>query len=349
MNFGNTTVSSSLPGWPRLPLAAAPRPAALQVQALGEHSARITMAPLARGQGHTLGSALRQALLSRLDGAAVTEVRVAGLPHDAAALPGLQEDLLHLLLNLKGLAVRLTGRPQAMAWLRCEGPCTVTAADIAVPDDVVIVNRQHAIAHLAPGSVLDLQITLQRGRGYQAAAMQRQRGDALPADGRFLLDAAFSPVSRVNYTVEALRVGDRTDLDRLVMAIETHGVLTPEQALRQASRLLAEDLAHAAGLGLAEAAPDDTLHPGSGPDAAAFEGGRRCSIDELALSVRASNCLKAENLYYIADLVQCTETDLLRSPNLGRKSLAEIKQALAARGHTLGMRLDPGPPRSPGR
>ena len=260
--------------------------------------------------------------------------------HEYSALDGVQEDVVHIMLNLKGVVFRLHNRDEVTLVLRKDGEGPVTAADIQTPHDVEIINPEHEIAHLAQGGKLDMQIKVEKGRGYVPGNIRRYGDESSKAIGRIVLDASFSPVKRVSYTVESARVEQRTDLDKLVMEIETNGAISPEDAIRSSARILVEQLAVFAQL--------------EGPDLPGFEPPQRNTaqfdpillrpVDELELTVRSANCLKAENIYYIGDLIQRTETELLKTPNLGRKSLNEIKEVLASRGLTLGARLESWPP-----
>jgi DNA-directed RNA polymerase subunit alpha len=320
------------------------KPKAIQVEPLGDHRARATLEPFERGYGHTLGNALRRVLLSSMVGYAPTEVTIAGVLHEYSAIDGVQEDVVHVMLNLKGVVFRLHNRDEVTLVLRKEGEGAVTAGDIQTPHDVEILNPGHVIAHLSQGGKLDMQIKVEKGRGYVPGNLRRYGDEPTKSIGRIVLDASFSPVRRVSYAVENARVEQRTDLDKLVMEIETNGAIAPEDAIRQSARILVEQLAFFAQI---DAVGHDLLAP-------ARDAARPTSIDpillrpvdELELTVRSANCLKAENIYYIGDLVQRSETELLKTPNLGRKSLNEIKEVLASRGLTLGTRLEGWPPKS---
>jgi DNA-directed RNA polymerase subunit alpha len=316
------------------------KPKAINVEPLGGHRAKVTLEPFERGYGHTLGNALRRVLLSSMVGYAPTEVTIAGVLHEYSTVDGVQEDVVHIMLNLKGVVFRLHNRDEVTLVLRKEGEGPVTAGDIQTPHDVEIINPEHVIAHLAHGGKLDMQIKVEKGRGYVPGTMRRYGDESTKSIGRIVLDASFSPVARVSYTVESARVEQRTDLDKLVMEIVTNGAVTPEEAIRSSAKILVEQLAVFAQL--------------EGSEIAAFSEPQQRStqfdpillrpVDELELTVRSANCLKAENIYYIGDLIQRTETELLKTPNLGRKSLNEIKEVLASRGLTLGGRLENWPP-----
>jgi DNA-directed RNA polymerase subunit alpha len=320
------------------------KPKAIQVEPLGGHRAKATLEPFERGYGHTLGNALRRVLLSSMVGYAPTEVTIAGVLHEYSAIDGVQEDVVHIMLNLKGVVFRLHNRDEVTLVLRKEGEGAVTAGDIQTPHDVEIINPEHVIAHLSQGGKLDMQIKVEKGRGYVPGNLRRYGDEPTKSIGRIVLDASFSPVRRVSYAVENARVEQRTDLDKLVMEIETNGAIAPEEAIRQSARILVEQLAFFAQI-------DPKLDPVDSSASVGRDGGNKIfdpillrPVDELELTVRSANCLKAENIYYIGDLIQRTETELLKTPNLGRKSLNEIKEVLASRGLTLGARLENWPP-----
>ncbi len=256
--------------------------------------------------------------------------------HEYSTLDGVREDVVDLLLNLKGVVLKLHGRNETTLSLSKSGEGIVTAADIEVGHDVEVINPDHVLAHLAPGGKLDLQIKVEQGRGY-VPGNQRPAASESKTIGRIVLDASFSPVRRVSYAVESARVEQRTDLDRLVLDIETNGAVDPEEAVRFAARVLMDQLSVFADL-------EGTPTAVEAPKAPAIDPVLLRPVDDLELTVRSANCLKAENIYYIGDLIQRTETELLKTPNLGRKSLNEIKEVLASRGLTLGMKLENWPP-----
>ncbi|MCV2217484.1 DNA-directed RNA polymerase subunit alpha [Thauera sp. Sel9] len=312
------------------------KPRIIDVQSSSPVQARVTMEPFERGFGHTLGNALRRILLSSLPGHAATEVSIEGVLHEYSTLDGVREDMVDLLLNLKGVVFKLHNRSEAMLRLTKSGEGVVRAGDIEVGHDVEIINPDHVIAHIAPGGKLDMQIKVEEGRGYVPGNVRPVNAESKTI-GRIVLDASFGPVRRVSYLVESARVEQRTDLDRLVVDIETNGAVDPEQAIRYAARVLMDQLSVFAELeGTPVSAPIEkqmTIDPVL-----------LRPVDDLELTVRSANCLKAENIYYIGDLIQRTETELLKTPNLGRKSLNEIKEVLASRGLTLGMKLENWPP-----
>jgi DNA-directed RNA polymerase subunit alpha len=314
------------------------KPRIVAVEQLGPSHSRVGLEPFERGFGHTLGNALRRVLLSSMVGYAPTEVQISGVVHEYSTLDGVREDVVDLLLNLKGIVFKLHNRDEVFLTLRKEGAGPVTAADIDCPHDVEVINPDHAIASLTQGGRIDMQIKVERGRGYVPGTVRNL--SETKAIGRIVLDASFSPVRRVSYLVESARVEQRTDLDRLIIDVETNGVIAPEEAVRQSARILVEQLSVFAALE-------------GGAEPMAEQGALRAPqidpillrpVDDLELTVRSANCLKAENIYYIGDLIQRTENELLKTPNLGRKSLNEIKEVLASRGLTLGMKLENWPP-----
>ncbi|MFZ4651671.1 MAG: DNA-directed RNA polymerase subunit alpha, partial [Rubrivivax sp.] len=276
---------------------------AIQVESLGGHRAKATLEPFERGYGHTLGNALRRVLLSSMVGYAPTEVTIAGVLHEYSTVDGVQEDVVHIMLNLKGVVFKLHNRDEVTLVLRKEGEGPVTAADIQTPHDVEIINPGHVIAHLAQGGKLDMQIKVEKGRGYVPGNLRRFGDEPTKSIGRIVLDASFSPVKRVSYSVENARVEQRTDLDKLVMEIETNGAMSPEEAIRASAKILVEQLIVFTQLeheGLVEIGGGLRGEP-EGPEPAPI---LMRPVDELELTVRSANCLKAENIYYIGDLVQ---------------------------------------------
>jgi len=312
------------------------KPRIIDVQTVAPNHAKVTMEPFERGYGHTLGNALRRVLLSSMPGFAATEVQITGVLHEYSTIDGVQEDVVDILLNLKGVVLKLHNREEALLTLARKGEGAVTAGDIAVTHDVEVVNPEHVIAHIAPGGQLEMQIKVEKGRGYVPGNL-RVIPEESKGIGRIILDASFSPVRRVSYAVESARVEQRTDLDKLIIDIETSGVIEPEEAIRYAARILVEQLSVFAALEGTTPAIEEKRSPQVDPILLR-------PVDDLELTVRSANCLKAENIYYIGDLIQRTETELLKTPNLGRKSLNEIKEVLASRGLTLGMKLENWPP-----
>ncbi len=312
------------------------KPRIIDVQTLSPVHARVVMEPFERGYGHTLGNALRRILLSSMPGSAPTEVNIEGVLHEYSTLDGVREDVVDLMLNLKGVVLKLHGRGEAVLTLTKSGEGVVTAGDIEVGHDVEIINPDHVIAHVAPGGKLEMQIKVESGLGYVPANTRPSESET-KGIGRIVIDALFSPVRRVAYTVESARVEQRTDLDKLIMDIETNGAIEPEEAIRYAARVLMEQLSVFADL-------EGTPIAVEAPRPSQVDPILLRPVDDLELTVRSANCLKAENIYYIGDLIQRTETELLKTPNLGRKSLNEIKEVLASRGLTLGMKLENWPP-----
>ncbi|MDR1709974.1 MAG: DNA-directed RNA polymerase subunit alpha [Candidatus Accumulibacter sp.] len=312
------------------------KPRIIDVQSLSPVHAKVVMEPFERGYGHTLGNALRRILLSSMPGYAATEVTIDGVLHEYSTIDGVQEDVVDILLNLKGVVFKLHNREEAILQLSKEGEGVVRAADIVTTHDVEIINPEHIIAHLSSGGKLALELKVEKNRGYIPGNL-RQIGEVGKSIGKLVLDASFSPVRRVSYSVESARVEQRTDLDKLIMEIETNGVIEPEEAIRNAARILVEQLSVFADL-------EGTAMPIESHKSIQVDPLLLRPVDDLELTVRSANCLKAENIYYIGDLIQRTENELLKTPNLGRKSLNEIKEVLAARGLTLGMKLENWPP-----
>lgn len=312
------------------------KPRIIDVETVSPLRARVIMEPFERGYGHTLGNALRRILLSSMPGAAPTEVSISGVLHEYSILEGVQEDVVDILLNLKGIALKLNDRSEVLLKLKKSSEGAVTASDIEAGHDVEILNPDHVIAHLTKGGKLDMEIKVEQGRGYQPVSVRRQPEDTQTL-GAIQLDASFSPVRRVAYAVESARVEQRTDLDKLVLDVETNGTIEPEEAVRYAARILVDQLALFADL-------KGTPVAAELPKVAQVDPMLLRPVDDLELTVRSANCLKAENIYYIGDLIQRSETELLKTPNLGRKSLNEIKDVLASKSLSLGMKLENWPP-----
>lgn len=314
------------------------RPRLVDIETISATRAKVTLEPLERGFGHTLGNALRRILLSSMPGCAVTEVEIDGVLHEYSSKEGVQEDIIEILLNLKGLAVGLEGKNEATLTLTKSGEGPVTAADIQHDGDVTIANPEHVICHLTGDGSISMRIKVEMGRGYVPASARRSAEEDR-AIGRLLVDASFSPVSRIAYDVDSARVEQRTDLDKLVIDMETNGTLDPEEAIRRASTILAQQLDAFVEL-------RDVSVPVQKEEKPQFDPILLRPVDDLELTVRSANCLKAEAIQYIGDLVQRAEVELLKTPNLGKKSLTEIKDVLASRGLSLGMRLENWPPES---
>lgn len=312
------------------------KPRIIDVQTLSTVHARIVMEPFERGYGHTLGNALRRILLSSMEGAAPTEVTIEGVLHEYSTLDGVREDIVDIILNLKGVVLKLHHGESAVLSLARNGPGVVRAGDIVLTHDVEIINPDHLIATLEANGKLEMQIRVEKGRGYVPSNV-RPIVKEHRSIGQILIDASFSPVRKVSYQVESARVEQRTDLDRLIIDIETNGAIEPEEAIRSAARMLIDQLSVFADL-------EGTPVAIESPKTTTVDPILLRPVDDLELTVRSANCLKAENIYYIGDLIQRTESELLKTPNLGRKSLNEIKEVLASRGLTLGMKLENWPP-----
>ncbi|MBL4866559.1 MAG: DNA-directed RNA polymerase subunit alpha [Desulfocapsa sp.] len=314
-------------------------PRTIGVQQITNRKAKVTLEPLERGFGHTLGNALRRILLSSMPGAAVVEVEIEGVLHEYSTLEGIQEDVIDILLNLKGLAVIMNEREEATLELVKTGPGPVTGADIQLDHDVEIANPEQVIAHLNDNGEIRMRLKVTKGRGYQPADTRTDGEEETRGIGRLLLDASFSPVHKVAYVVESARVEQRTNLDKLVIDLETNGTIDPEEAIRRAATILQQQLSVFVDF-------EQDREPVEEEERELIDPILLRPVDDLELTVRSANCLKAENIYYIGDLVQRTEVELLKTPNLGKKSLTEIKDVLASKGLSLGMRLENWPPGS---
>ena len=313
-------------------------PRLVDVVRLSSTHSQVTLEPLERGFGHTLGNALRRILLSSMAGCAVVEVQIDDVLHEFSTIDGVREDVLEILLNLKGIALTMGSRDEVSLTLNKQGAGVVTAGDIELSHDVEIINPDHVIAHLEAGAKLAMQLKVQRGRGYSPANQRYREGETSPV-GVLRLDASFSPVVSVSYAVENTRVENRTDLDKLIINIETNGTLDPEEVIRQAATILHVQLSAFVDMTYTDVKT-------TGVKEIEFEPVFLQPVDDLELTVRSANCLKAENIFYIGDLVQRAESALLKTPNLGKKSLQEIKDVLAQRGLSLGMKLENWPPAS---
>jgi DNA-directed RNA polymerase subunit alpha len=319
------------------------KPRAIRVEPVegSINHARVSLEPLERGYGHTLGNALRRVLLSSMSGCAVTEVEIQGVLHEYTTIEGVQEDVLEMLLNLKQLAISLVGKDEATYTLSKTGPGVVTAGDIALDHAATVYNPDLVIANLSADVELSMSLTVRRGIGYEPAAQREGFGADDRPIGKLQLDASFSPVRRVAIEVQAARVEQRTDLDRLVIDLETNGTIEPRAAIQSAAQILRDQLSSFIALEGSEM-PD--AQESAGSKAPEWDPILLRPVDDLELTVRSANCLKAENIYLIGDLIQRTEVELLKTPNLGKKSLTEIKDVLATRGLSLGMRLENWPP-----
>jgi DNA-directed RNA polymerase subunit alpha len=314
-------------------------PRHIDVQEVSRTHARVTLEPLERGFGHTLGNTLRRILLSSMPGCAITQVQIDNVLHEYSAMEGVQEDVIDILLNLKDVAVMLHNGEEATITLSRKGPGVVTAGDFQLTQDVTIVNPDHVICTLNDNGSIRMEVKVTRGRGYEPVEIREGEDEESRPIGVLRIDATYSPMRRVAYTVESARVEQRTNLDKLVLDIETNGTIDPEEAIRRAATILQQQLAVFVDLE-SEAEPEtEEKHEEIDPILLR-------PVDDLELTVRSANCLKAENIYYIGDLIQRTEVELLKTPNLGKKSLTEIKDVLAQRGLSLGMRLENWPPPS---
>ena len=312
------------------------RPNLTDVKIFNEKHAKIVLEPMERGFGHTLGNALRRILLSSMTGAAVTEVNIDGVLHEYSTIEGVQEDVLEILLNLKGVGFKIESAGPFSLTLNKKGEGSVTAADIALTSDVEVVNPDHVICNLSGDTEINMTITVESGIGYQPVNA-RYSDEEDSSIGRLKLDASFSPVVRVAYNVENARVEQRTNLDKLIIDLETNGTIDPEEAIKHAATILADQLEAFVYLNVREPEePKDKEPP--------FDPILLRPIDDLELTVRSANCLKAEQIYFIGDLIQRTEVELLKTPNLGKKSLTEIKDVLASKGLSLGIKLENWPP-----
>jgi len=312
------------------------KPRMVDIDKISATRTRLVLEPLERGFGHTLGSALRRILLSSMEGAAVVEAQIDGVVHEYSAIDGVQEDVIDILLNMKGLAFKLFDLDEVVLTLNKEGVGPVTAGDIQLPHNVEVVNPDHVIANLTGGN-LAMTFKVETGRGYSPS--NTRNTDEERSIGQLYLDASFSPVNMVTYNVESARVENRTDLDRLILDVDTDGTLDAEDAIKFASTILSDQLSAFVDFTVLEPVVEETVEVTVDP--ALLQ-----AIDELDLTVRSANCLKAENVYYVGDLIQRSEMELLKTPNLGKKSLTEIKDVLASKGLSLGMHLDNWPPTS---
>ncbi len=314
-------------------------PKHIQVEQISSTRANVVLEPLERGFGHTLGNALRRILLSSMPGCAISAVEIEGVLHEYGTIEGVQEDVIEILLNLKRVAIRLGSADEAELVLSKSGPGVVTAGDFMLEHDVEIANPDQVIANLNDAGELKLRATVTRGRGYEPADARGREEEHARVIGNLLLDASYSPVRRVAYKVDSARVEQRTDLDKLVIDLETNGTIDPEEAIRRAATILQQQVAVFVDL-----ESDNEPEPIKQEDE--IDPILLRPVDDLELTVRSANCLKAENIYYIGDLIRRTEVELLKTPNLGKKSLTEIKDVLASRGLSLGMRLENWPPAS---
>ena len=309
-------------------------PTEIQVDDVTPNLSKITLEPLERGFGHTLGNALRRILLSSMPGAAVTDVAIDGISHEYSTIEGVREDVIDILLNIKDMPVNVIEGNQAEITLDVTGPCDVLASSFEVPGNVELTNSDFHVATIVDKVNLKMTLTVRTGRGYEPADL---RDDEDRVVGALKVDASYSPVRRVSYTVDNARFEKRTDLDKLVIELETDGTLDPKMAIEHAATILQQQLSSFVDL-------DAIAEQEAKKDQNDFDPILLRSIEELELTVRSTNCLKAESIFLIGDLIHRSEFDLLKTPNLGKKSLNEIKDVLASKELSLGMNVENWPP-----
>ena len=320
-------------------------PKVVKIQEEGKFHSKVVLEPLERGFGHTIGNALRRILLSSMPGSAVTAVQIDGVLHEYSTIPGVQEDVIDILLNLKGIAFRLQDRDEVSLSIQKSGTGVVTAKDIVLPHDVEVINPEHVIAHLGEAGNLHMTLTVTRGRGHRLGDVTPRLKMSEDSEeifapsqiGTLRLDASFSPIKKVSYMVESARVEQRTDLDKLILDIHTNGTLGPEDAIRLSATILQKQLLAFVDLRYIEQSETQKIY-------SPFDPLLLRPIDDLDLSIRSINCLKGENVFYVGDLVSRKESQLLKTPHLGKKSLTEIKEVLATESLSLGIRLEGWPP-----
>ncbi len=312
-------------------------PKEILVEEVDSNNSKIVLEPLERGFGHTLGNALRRIILSSIPGAAVSEAKINGVLHEFSSIDGVKEDVINILLNLKGLSVRLSDQEEVEISVNKSGSGDIKGSDFELPAGVEIVNPDHVVATLADKGSLELTAKVTKGRGYVPVDIIALAESEDTEVGSLKIDASYSPIKKVSYSVENARVENRTDLDKLILEVETNGTIDPEEIVRLAATILQRQLMAFAELGFETEEPEEDETPPVDPIMLR-------PVDELELTVRSANCLKVEKIHYIGDLVTRKESDLLRTPNLGRKSLNEIKEVLAARGLSLGLELENWPP-----
>ncbi|MDA9730249.1 DNA-directed RNA polymerase subunit alpha [SAR86 cluster bacterium] len=312
-------------------------PKEILVEEVDSNNSKIVLEPLERGFGHTLGNALRRIILSSIPGAAVSEAKINGVLHEFGSIDGVKEDVINILLNLKGLSVRLSDQEEVEISVNKSGSGDIKGSDFEIPAGVEIVNPDHVVATLADKGSLEMTAKVTKGRGYVPVDIIALAESEDTEVGSLKIDASYSPIKKVSYSVENARVENRTDLDKLILEVETNGTIDPEEIVRLAATILQRQLMAFAELGFETEEPEEDETPPVDPIMLR-------PVDELELTVRSANCLKVEKIHYIGDLVTRKESDLLRTPNLGRKSLNEIKEVLAARGLSLGLELENWPP-----
>ena len=312
-------------------------PKEIIVEEVNPNHSKIILEPLERGFGHTLGNALRRIILSSIPGSCVVEAKIDGVLHEFSTIDGVAEDVINILLNLKGIAVRMMDVEEAELSVEKSGTGKLTAKDFDLPAGVEIINPDHQIATLADNGIIKMSIKVKKGRGYDPVIISATEESESKEVGLLRIDASYSPIEKVAYQVENTRVENRTDLDKLILDVHTNGTIDPEEILRLAATILQRQLIAFAELGFETEEEEEEEIPPVDPIMLR-------PVDELELTVRSANCLKVEKIYYIGDLLTRKESDLLKTPNLGRKSLNEIKDVLAARGLSLGLELDNWPP-----
>jgi DNA-directed RNA polymerase subunit alpha len=312
------------------------KPRIVDVDIVSPQRAKVVLEPMERGFGFTLGNSIRRVLLSSIPGFAITQVKIDGVVHEYSTLDGVQEDVVDVLLNIKKIALKMYDTSEATITLNKNEEGPVTAGDFEVGHDVEIINPDHVIAHLNKGGKLNIEAKVEMGRGYQPVPVRTKGTESDNVLGFIMIDASFSPITKVSYVVESARVEQRTDLDKLIMDVETNGVVDAEQAIRDAARILMGQLSVFANL-------ESELTEVEVQQAPQIDPILLRPVDDLELTVRSANCLKAENIHYIGDLIQRNESDLLKAPNLGRKSLNEIKDILSVKGLSLGMSVENWP------
>ena len=312
-------------------------PKEILVEEVDSNNSKIVLEPLERGFGHTLGNALRRIILSSIPGAAVSEAKINGVLHEFGSIDGVKEDVINILLNLKGLSVRLSDQEEVEISVNKSGSGDIKGSDFELPAGVEIVNPDHVVATLADKGSLEMTAKVTKGRGYVPVDIIALAESEDTEVGSLKIDASYSPIKKVSYSVENARVENRTDLDKLILEVETNGTIDPEEIVRLAATILQRQLMAFAELGFETEEPEEDETPPVDPIMLR-------PVDELELTVRSATCLKVEKIHYIGDLVTRKESDLLRTPNLGRKSLNEIKEVLAARGLSLGLELENWPP-----
>ena len=312
------------------------KPRIVNIEDVALNTTKVTLEPLERGFGHTLGSALRRIMLSSIVGSSVTEVSIDGVQHEYSTIEGIQEDVIDIMLNLKDISFKMNGNSSATLSLSKSDIGPVTAGDIELKSDIEIVNPDHVIANITTqGSKLNMEIEVSEGIGYSSAG--QRLNDTNRKVGSLLVDASYSPIKKVSYKVDSARVEQRTDLDKLIIELETDGTIDPEACIREAATILHDQVSVFVDLKAIEETEQKEVEAEIDPNLLR-------PVDDLELTVRSANCLKAENVYYIGDLIQRSENELLKTPNLGKKSLTEIKDILGTYGLSLGMKLDNWPP-----